>query len=124
MGHHVLDWGAVVNPTFFEVQPRAARDLPVGRRQWSERNLTVAVDVKSAYTQGTVPVNVWCDFVYEYLKIKPDQIVEIQDNILGNVLLIKMTSTATFQRVLGLLEAGIEWRLTGKTGAASASLLR
>jgi len=92
-----------------------AQDLPAGRRQWSERTLTVAVDVKSAYTQGTVPVAVWCDFVDEYLKIKPEEIVEIQDNILGNVLLIKMTSTSTFERVLGLLEAGIEWRLTGKT---------
>ena len=79
----------MVNPTFFEVQPRAARYLPVGRRQWSERNLTVAVDVKSAYTQGTVPVIVWCDFVYEYLKIKPDEIVEIQDNILGKASSLK-----------------------------------
>ena len=91
-----------------------AQNPPAGRRQWSERTLTVAVDVKSAYTQSTVPVNVWCDFVDDYLKIKPEEIVEIQDNILGNVILIKVTSTATFERVLGLLEAGIEWRLTGK----------
>ena len=102
--------GDVSNVKFSQPTSGSSPGMPA----LSSRLMSVAIDIKSAYEKAIVPVAVWCDFIDDYLKPKPEEIVEVQDNLWSNLIVLKLSNQEVYDRILALLEEGILWKETGK----------
>ena len=77
------------------------------------RQRTVCIDIHGGHPHGKANWHEWSDFLDNDLQVEPLEVKEVGIHTLTRLLMLQVETDEEYERILGKLQAGVDWPLHG-----------